>query len=170
MQEEKVKEIGLHEGRNSKNIRKIRNESQQEVANRIPGSYQQKISRMENKRNLSEQEKEMLAAALGVDVEDIKYLDKDRAMIKVFKENNTTANDPAGTTGLNGSENNVNDNAEMIFGGETYKIINPIDKVSELYERLNKKGQYIMYLETLLEGNGINFEDKKKKIFGESEE
>ncbi|MDR2919841.1 MAG: helix-turn-helix domain-containing protein [Tannerella sp.] len=172
MQEEQVKEIGLHEGQNSRDIRKeIRNESQQDVASRIPGFYQQKISRMENKRNLSEADKVKIAAALGVDVEDIKYLDKDRAMVKIFKENNTIAHDTAtNASGLNGGDNNISDNAEMIFGGETYKIINPIDKVSELYERLNKKDQYIMYLETLLEGKDISFEDKKKKIFGDSEE
>lgn len=84
---------------------------------------------------------------MGVDVSDIEYFDKDRVVLKVYKENNPTAND----------------NAELMFGD---KIINPLDKVSELYERLNKAEQYIVYLETLCESNNISFEEKKNKILG----
>lgn len=70
-------------------------------------------------------------------------------MIKVYKDNNPTAHD----------------HSELLFGDILYKIINPLGKVSELYERLNKADKYIMYLETLLEANNINFSEKKKQIF-----
>lgn len=73
---EQYKEIGLNQGLNIKAIREdILGESQETLAERAL-TYQQHISRMENKSKLSEQEKIKLADALGVDVKDIEYFDK----------------------------------------------------------------------------------------------
>lgn len=145
-----LKEIGLNQGENAKKIREnILGDSQQNVAERA-NTYQQNISRMEKKRELTEIEKHKLAKALGVDVSDIEYFNKDRVIVKVFKDNNPS----------------VSDNSELMFGGESYKIFNPLDKVSELYERISKIEQYNVYLETLCETNNISYEEKKKKILG----
>jgi len=110
---EKVTEKSyIHHGDNIRAIRRIIGINQYELAERM-NSNQQFVSRMENKEQLDEDTLQKVAKALGVSVDFIKEYDHDSSVQNYF--NNTI--------------NTVNGDY----------LVNPLEKVTELYERLLKE-------------------------------
>jgi len=104
------------------------------------GISQALVSFYEQKKEIEEDMIEKFAKALKVDPQLIKELEEDP--VTVIVENNTFENnkDTAIATGYIGGDNVVNNN-------------NPIDKITELFERLLEKEQEkIALLEKLLGG------------------
>lgn len=106
-----------HHGQNIRRLRDFRGIKQMELAKAMGEDYdQKKISAMENKEELDEETIAKAAKALGVKPETITNLDPEKVnYFNTFHGNN---------------------NVGSVYGAETVFNFNPIDKITELYERL----------------------------------
>lgn len=114
----------VHQGRNIKRTRIEKNINQDTLSEKVHMS-QPTVSRYENMRVIETEILERFASALNVPVEYLETLEED-AQTVVFE--NITNNDQAKYIGY---LENIEDKSITNF--------NPIDKVSELYERLLKE-------------------------------
>jgi len=101
-----------HEGRNVKRIREILGVKQETLATTL-GINQQKMSFIESKEKIEDEQMEEIARALNVPVEAIKSFDEEKAVNIIA---NTITN---------------YDNAAVYNYNPTF---NPIDKIVELYD------------------------------------
>ena len=123
MDKEFTHKSNVHQGRNIKRTRLEKNINQ-DVLSELVHMSQPTVSRIENMRVIEEDVLERFAKALKVPVEYLQTLEEG-AQTVVFE--NITNTDQARTTGY---ANTYDDNS--------VQNINPIDKITELYERLLK--------------------------------
>lgn len=111
-----------HIGRNIAKIREFKGIKQEALAIDL-GISQQAISKLENEENISDERLKQIADALGVSLDIIKNFDEERVIYHINNVQNNTVTDSTFENGsaLNGQFNNQ---------------FNPIEKLSELYERL----------------------------------
>lgn len=123
--EDLLMEGKTHHGHNVKNLRKSKGLKQEVFAAQAHMS-QQTLSRYEGMPVIDDEKLQTFAKALGVPTEVIKNMEEESLMI--FIENNNIEN-------KNGTNNST-------FGYDnSTKHYNPIDKITELYERLLKTEQ-----------------------------
>lgn len=117
----------IHHGRNVKRLRREKGMKQELLADLVSLS-QQTISRYEAMKVIDDEMLERFAKALGVAVDDIKSMEED-SDINIFIENHNRFENSDGVSfSSSGIEQKcVNTNAP---------VFNPLDKVSELYERI----------------------------------
>lgn len=136
--------ICKHQGRNIAKWREILGLTQEQLAERM-NLTQNRISILENKESIPESTLTEIANALGVPVE----------LIKEYDHNTNICNYITYVT--NNNTNNVSDVKEGGVGVVNSQINNPIEKITELYERmLVDKNDYIQKLENRLN----SFEEK----------
>ncbi|RAJ31154.1 helix-turn-helix domain-containing protein [Pedobacter cryoconitis] len=111
-----------HIGRNIAKIREFKGIKQEALAIDL-GLSQQAISKLENEENISDERLKQIADALGVSLDIIKNFDEERV---IYHINNVQNNNVTDSTFENGSALN----------GQFNNQFNPIEKLSELYERL----------------------------------
>ncbi len=100
----------LHIGRKIERIRELRGMKQDALASEI-GVSQQTVSRIEQSENVDEEKLRLIAKALGVTVETIKNFNEEQVIYNI--------------------QNNY-DNAKQNINYQNH----PIEKITELYERL----------------------------------
>lgn len=121
-EEQEVKVRNVHHGHNIRLARMLKNIKQGDLAEKV-STTQPNVSKHENAPVLDDELLERYAKALDVSVEALKTWE-DNAQTVVFE--NITNNDNAGAhanIGFTENDNEVNH-------------FNPIEKISELYERL----------------------------------
>ena len=117
-----------HHGRNIKRLREMLGVKQDAIAFEL-NITQQSFSEMEQKEVIEEKMLEKIAAIMNIPIEAIKNMNEETTYNYINTFNN-------------------NDNAAYNF--QTYNF-NPVDKIIELYERLNKeKDEKIALYEKLL--------------------
>lgn len=116
----------VHQGRNVRIAREVKGIKQEVLAEQMK-TTQSTISKHENSREVEEGWLEKYAEALGVSVDFLKTWEENAKTI-VFESNVVNNQDNAGTNTHVGYTND-NNNA----------MLNPLDKVTELYERLLKE-------------------------------
>lgn len=116
----------VHQGHNVRIAREVKGIKQEVLAEQMK-TTQPTISKHENSREVEEGWLEKYAEALGVSVDFLKTWEEDAKTI-VFESNVVNNQDNAGTNTHIGYTND-NNNA----------MLNPLDKVTELYERLLKE-------------------------------
>lgn len=127
METEEIRNAKVHHGHN---VRRVRREKglNQDVLAESAHVAQQTISRYESMKEIDDEMLERFAKGLGVSAEYLKTLEEDAPML-IF-ENNTVENQPGaaiGTIGaVAGNDNNMT----------TTNHFDPIEKITELYERL----------------------------------
>lgn len=120
--EQEVKVRNVHHGHNIRLARMLKNLKQEDLAEKV-NTTQPNVSKHENAAALDDELLQRYAKALDVSVEALKTWE-DNAQTVVFE--NITNNDNAGAhanIGFTENDNEVNH-------------FNPIEKISELYERL----------------------------------
>ena len=129
METEELNMGRVHHGRNIRRARIEKNIKQDALGDLVHLS-QSAVSKYERSRTIADEILERFARALDVPFEYLKNLEEDAKTV-VF-ENNTVNNTDHGGANMNigygeiGADNRVNN-------------FNPIDKISELYERLLKE-------------------------------
>lgn len=127
----RASEINSHIGRKIVRIRELRGMKQDTLASAI-GVSQQTISRIEQSELVDDDKLEMIASALGVTVEAIRNFNED-AIINHM--------------------NNIHNNHDNSVNAVVYYQMSPIDKITELYERLlASEREKIALLEKLVKG------------------
>lgn len=120
--EEMINNSRVHHGRNIRRTR-IEKEIKQDALSDAVHMSQPTVSRYESMRVIDDEILERFARALKVPVEYLKTLEEDAPSL-VFESNSVTNN------GNNSNTNNgINENTNQF---------NPIDKITELYERIIK--------------------------------
>lgn len=126
MSEVKIPVNHIHHGNNIRRARSIKDMSQESLGF-LMGMSQQTISRYESTKTIEEDKLDGFAKALGVPVEFLKKLEDDSTTIFIENNNITNENNDKVQTNIIGS-GQVEDNSTNTF--------QPLDKISELYERL----------------------------------
>lgn len=109
-----MSETKQHIGRKIVRIRELRGMKQGALASAI-GVSQQTISRIEQSESIDDEKLAEIAAALEVSVEAIKNFSEDAAINHM---------------------NNIHNNHDNSVNAVVYYQMSPIDKITELYERL----------------------------------
>lgn len=117
----------IHHGRNIRRTREDKGIGQTQLAELVHLS-QPTVSRYEMAKSIDDDMLSRFARALSVPVEYLKTLEED-AQTVIFQNNTITNSD-------NGA---VNSGTAVLDGLTQSPVINPLDKVSELYERLLDK-------------------------------
>lgn len=117
----------IHHGRNIRRTREDKGIGQTQLAELVHLS-QPTVSRYEMAKSIDDDMLSRFARALDVPVEYLKTLEED-AQTVIFQNNTITNSD-------NGA---VNSGTAVLDGLTQSPVINPLDKVSELYERLLDK-------------------------------
>ena len=118
-----------HIGRKIVRIRELRGMKQETLAGLI-GLSQQTISRMEQSEEIDEDKLKLVAEALGVSPEAIRNFTEDAVINHM---------------------NNIHNNHDSSVNAVIYYQMSPIDKITELYERLLvAEREKIALLEALL--------------------
>lgn len=123
--EETVINSKVHHGRNIRRTRMEKNINQDVLSEKVSMS-QPTVSRYETMKVIDDEILERFAKALNVPMDYLKTLEEDAPSV-VFETNTVNNNAENMSTSSNGyvNENNTN--------------YNPVDKISELYERLLKE-------------------------------
>lgn len=117
----------VHHGRNIRRTR-IEKGIKQEVLSKLVHLSQPAISKYEKMRVIDDEMLQRFAKALNVPFEYLKTLEED-AQTVVFENNTVNNNDQGGT----------NTHVGYIENDADVTNFNPIDKITELYERLLKE-------------------------------
>lgn len=126
MDEIEMPELNIHHGRNIRRWRKRKGIKQIVLADLLHKS-QAAISKYENTKEIDDDTLRHFANALEVPFESLKYMEENAEMV-VFE--NITNNKYVG----------ANDNISYGNNNDNYvNINNPIEKITELYERLLKE-------------------------------
>lgn len=115
-------ESTIHHGHNIKRVRRLKDMNQDVLADTVCMS-QQTVSRYEAMKEIDDEILERFAKALDIPVEQLKKTEENAPMFYI--ENNTFENENTGSGIINSGLQDVNAN-----------YYNPIEKVTELYERL----------------------------------
>ena len=140
MEAEELQMGTVHHGHNIRRTRRLKGVKQLALADTMEMS-QQTISRYESMPEIDEMMLQKFAKALNVPVETLKAAEENASMV-VFENNTVTNNNEGGASSSTLSHyegndvNDVNDNRTT--------ILNPIEKIIELYERLleEEKGKF----------------------------
>ncbi|MDR2956084.1 MAG: helix-turn-helix domain-containing protein [Prevotella sp.] len=121
----------VHQGRNIRIARNFQNITQEDLAFKLNLS-QSKVSDLELKETLEDELLDKFAAALNIPIGFLKNFEPQEFMKSYTVTDNTLNN--------NAAENSPESVTQQIIGDteQTY-IYNPLEKVSELYERLLKE-------------------------------
>ena len=122
-EKEEVKVRNVHHGHNIRLARMLKNIKQEDLAEKV-NTTQPNVSEHENAAVLDDELLQRYAKALDVSLEALKTME-DNASTVVFESNVVNNQD---TAGANTHVGYTNDDNNVIF--------NPIDKLTELYERL----------------------------------
>ena len=122
-EKEEVKVRNVHHGHNIRLARMLKNLKQEDLAEKV-STTQPNVSEHENAAVLDDELLQRYAKALDVSLEALKTME-DNASTVVFESNVVNNQD---TAGANTHVGYTNDDNNVIF--------NPIDKLTELYERL----------------------------------
>lgn len=115
----------VHQGYNISMARARKNMKQTSMADQL-GISQQRLSQMEGQKVVRDEILEKIAEITGVSVEELKTIEQP---MSVYIENNNTITDSS----------NIGSIGDSIEGyTQTYNT-NPLDKITELYERLLKE-------------------------------
>lgn len=124
METEEIRNARVHHGHNVRRVRREKGLNQDALAESAHVA-QQTISRYESMKEIDDEMLERFAKGLGVSAEYLKTLEEDAPML-IF-ETNTVENQSGGSIGaVAGNDNNMT----------TTNHFNPIEKITELYERL----------------------------------
>lgn len=117
-------ESTVHHGRNIKRVRRMKNINQEVIADAVCMS-QQTVSRYESMKEIDDEILGRFAKALNIPLEQLKNMEEDAPVIYI--ENNSFENENTGNGTIN-SNSGIKDVSANYY--------NPIEKVTELYERL----------------------------------
>ena len=126
----------VHHGHNIRRFR-IEKNMNQEVLSQLVHLSQSAVSKYEQMRVIDDEMLHRFSRALGVPFEYLKSLEED-AQTVVF-ENNTVNNSEQSAGGANISMGIVKSDTEDSINDGRVNNFNPIDKITELYERLLKE-------------------------------
>ena len=126
----------VHHGHNIRRFR-IEKNMNQEVLSQLVHLSQSAVSKYEQMRVIDDEMLHRFSRALGVPFEYLKSLEED-AQTVVF-ENNTVNNSEQSVGGANISMGIVKSDTEDSINDSRVNNFNPIDKITELYERLLKE-------------------------------
>lgn len=121
----------IHHGRNIRRTREDKGIGQTQLAELVHLS-QPTVSRYEMAKSIDDDMLSRFARALDVPVEYLKTLEENAQTI-IFENNNTVTNSDHAVSSIG----DHNEAEESNF--KSAPVINPLDKVSELYERLLDK-------------------------------
>lgn len=110
----------VHQGHNIKRFRDILNVNQDILAEEV-GISQQTMSKLEKKSVIDEKTLEKVAKSLKIPVEALRNMPEEGAVSIIANTFNT--NDNASVSGVGDQSND-------------YRVENPIEKITELYERI----------------------------------
>lgn len=121
----------VHHGRNIRRTRIEKNMSQEGLSELVHLS-QSAVSKYEKMKVVDDEMLQRFARALKVPYDYLKTLEEDAPTV-IFENNTVNNNDNGGA--------NANTNTNIGFVDEDHRIgnFNPIDKITELYERLLKE-------------------------------
>ena len=123
----------VHHGHNIASARRMKGLVQKTLADLL-GMSQQRLSQIESTKIVSDEILQKVAEITGVSLEDLKTMEEP---MSIYIENNSTNKIEKGANV--GSVNSSYDENDNDF--ETTYHVNPIDKITELYERLLKADQ-----------------------------
>ena len=126
----------VHHGHNIRRFR-IEKNMNQEVLSQLVHLSQSAVSKYEQMRVIDDEMLHRFSRALGVPFEYLKSLEED-AQTVVF-ENNTVNNSEQSAGGANISMGIVKSDTEDSINDSRVNNFNPIEKITELYERLLKE-------------------------------
>ena len=126
----------VHHGRNIRRTRIEKNMNQEGLSELVHLS-QPAVSKYEKMKVIDDEMLQRFARALNVPFDYLKTLEED-AQTVVF-ENNTVNNSEQSTGGANISMGIVKSDTEDSINDSRVNNFNPIDKITELYERLLKE-------------------------------
>lgn len=126
----------VHHGHNIRRFR-IEKNMNQEVLSQLVYLSQSAVSKYEQMRVIDDEMLHRFSRALDVPFEYLKSLEED-AQTVVF-ENNTVNNSEQSAGGANISMGIVKSDTEDSINDSRVNNFNPIDKITELYERLLKE-------------------------------
>ena len=126
----------VHHGHNIRRFR-IEKNMNQEVLSQLVHLSQSAVSKYEQMRVIDDEMLHRFSRALDVPFEYLKSLEED-AQTVVF-ENNTVNNSEQSAGGANISMGIVKSDTEDSINDSRVNNFNPIDKITELYERLLKE-------------------------------
>lgn len=130
----------IHHGRNIRRTREDKGIGQTQLAELVHLS-QPTVSRYEMAKSIDDDMLSRFARALSVPVEYLKTLEENAQTI-IFENNNTVTNSDHAVSSIG----DHNEAEESNF--KSAPVINPLDKVSELYERLlDKEKEKVVALE-----------------------
>lgn len=129
METEELQIGNVHHGHNIKRTR-IEKRIKQEALSELVHLSQSAISKYERSRVIDDEMLQRFAKAMDVPFDYLKNLEEN-APVMVFENNTVTNNDQGGTNTDIGSVGREENNRINNF--------NPIDKITELYERLLKE-------------------------------
>ena len=126
----------VHHGRNIRRTR-IEKDMNQEGLSELVHLSQPAVSKYEKMKVIDDEMLQRFARALNVPFDYLKTLEED-AQTVVF-ENNTVTNSEQSAGGANISMGIVKSDTEDSINDSRVNNFNPIDKITELYERLLKE-------------------------------
>ena len=126
----------VHHGHNIRRFR-IEKNMNQEVLSQLVHLSQSAVSKYEQMRVIDDEMLHRFSRALGVPFEYLKSLEEDAQTVVV--ENNTVNNSEQSAGGANISMGIVKSDTEDSINDSRVNNFNPIDKITELYERLLKE-------------------------------
>ena len=126
----------VHHGRNIRRTR-IEKDMNQEGLSELVHLSQPAVSKYEKMKVIDDEMLQRFARALNVPFDYLKTLEED-AQTVVF-ENNTVINSEQSAGGANISMGIVKSDTEDSINDSRVNNFNPIDKITELYERLLKE-------------------------------
>lgn len=145
MQEIKEKKR-VHQGRNMRLARIWKNMTQETLADKL-NLYQTDISALEQKETIDDAMLERIAREMNIPKDFLTDFDLDTTM----QSYNINNDDSYEMTQTNSDSSSGNDVVQQKIVGTEENIYNPLDKVTELYERLLKeKEEQIEELKTKL--------------------
>lgn len=142
MEAEKLQRTGriIHHGHNIRRVRMEKNIKQEALCDEVHMT-QPAISKCEKMQVIDENILQRFAKALNIPVEDLKTMEEEAPSTVIF-ENNNTFTDNKGEVDFIGTTYDENNN---------HAVYNPIDKVTELFERmLKEKDARILLLEKMV--------------------
>lgn len=125
-----VENSRVHHGRNIRRTREDKGIGQTELAELVHLS-QPTVSRYEMAKSIDDDMLSRFARALNVPAEYLKTLEENAPTI-IFENNNTVTNNDHAVSSV--GDNSMGN--EDSFNNKSTSTVNPLDKVSELYERL----------------------------------
>lgn len=120
----------VHHGHNIASARRMKGLVQKTLADLL-GMSQQRLSQIESTKIVSDEILQKVAEITGVSLEDLKTMEEPMS-IYIENNNNNTIEDGANVGSISSAGEADN---------QTTNHINPIDKITELYERLLKADQ-----------------------------